>query len=260
MSRTIVITGASSGIGRALALRYAQAGVGLGLLGRDGERLDRVAADCRAAGATVATALVDVRARNEMAAWLETFDSASPVELLIANAGVMEGTPPGGDVEPAEASYELMQINVLGVLNTVQPLLPRMMARRRGQIAIVSSLAGLIPLRDAPSYCASKSALLAYGLSLRDLLRAHGIGVSVVCPGYVTTPMSQQEIGDKPFEMPPERAVDIVLRGLKRDKAVIAFPFWFALAARIGGMLPDRLRERVTRTSRFRVNPAAPRK
>jgi short-subunit dehydrogenase len=253
MSRTIVITGASSGIGRALALACAQAGARLGLLGRDSKRLDRVAADCRAAGAKVDTALIDVRARSEMAAWLETFDNASPVDLLIANAGVMEGTPPGGDIEPAEPSYELMQTNVLGMLNTVQPLLPRMMARRRGQIAIISSLAGLIPLRDAPSYCASKSAVLAYGLSLRDMLRAHGIGVSVICPGYVTTPMSQREIADKPFEMPPERAADIVLRGLKRDKAVIAFPFWLALATRIGGLLPDWLRERVTRASRFRV-------
>ncbi len=257
MSQTIVITGASSGIGKALALRYAKTGAGLGLLGRDNERLDRVAADCRAAGAKVDTALIDVRARGEMAAWLETFDNASPVDLLIANAGVMEGTPPGGDIELPQPSHELMQINVLGVLNTVQPLLPRMMARRRGQIAMISSLAGLIPLRDAPSYCASKSAVLAYGLSLRDLLRAHGIGVSVVCPGYVTTPMAQQEIGDKPFEMPPERAIDMILRGLQRDKAVVAFPFWLALATRIGGQLPDWLRERVTRASRFKVNSAA---
>ncbi|MGH6727950.1 MAG: SDR family NAD(P)-dependent oxidoreductase [Pseudolabrys sp.] len=260
MSRTIVITGASSGIGKALALRYAPTDVTLGLLGRNGERLERVAADCRAAGAKVETGLIDVRAREEMAAWLETFDSASPVDLLIANAGVMEGTPPGGDIELPQPSYELMQINVLGVLNTVQPLLPRMMARRRGQIAVISSLAGLIPLRDSPSYCASKSALLTYGLSLRDLLRAHGIGVSVVCPGFVTTPMSQQEIGDKPFEMPPARAVDIIMRGLQRNKAVIAFPFWFALAARVGGLLPHQLRERITRGSRFRVNPAASRK
>jgi short-subunit dehydrogenase len=253
MSRTIVITGASSGIGRALALGCAAPGAQLGLLGRDSKRLDRVAADCRTAGARVDTSTIDVRARGEMAAWLETFDNASPVDLLIANAGVMEGTPPGGDIEPSEASYELMQTNVLGVLNTVQPLLPRMMARRRGQIAIVSSLAGLIPVRDAPSYSASKSAVLVYGLSLRDLLRARGIGVSVICPGYVTTPMSQREIGEKPFEMLPERAVDIILRGLARNKAIIAFPFWFALAARIGGLLPDRLRERVTRASRFKV-------
>jgi short-subunit dehydrogenase len=201
-------------------------------------------------------ATIDVRERGEMAAWLAAYDKASPTDLLVANAGVMDGTPPGGEIEPADSSYQLMQTNVLGVLNTVQPLLPRMMARRRGQIAIVSSLAGLIPLRDSPSYCASKSAMVSYGLSLRDLLRASGIGVSVICPGYVTTPMSQREIGDKPFEMPADRAAEIILRGLARDKAVIAFPFWLAFATRIGGRLPHWLRERITRGSRFNVDPS----
>ena len=132
MPRTIVITGASSGIGRALALACAGAGVRLGLLGRDSQRLDAVAADCRAAGSLVDVALIDVRDRSEMATWLERIDNGSPVDLLFVNAGVMEGTPPGGDIESAEPSYELMRINVLGMLNTVQPLLPRMMERRRG--------------------------------------------------------------------------------------------------------------------------------
>jgi short-subunit dehydrogenase len=132
-----------------------------------------------------------------------------------------------------------------------------MMARRCGQIAIVSSLAGLIPLRDSPSYCASKSAVLAYGLSLRDLLGASGIGVSVICPGYVTTPMSQKEICEKPFEMPADQAAGIILRGLARNKAIIAFPAWFAFLTRLGGLLPDWLRERVTRGSRFNVGAPA---
>lgn len=255
MSRTVVITGASSGIGKALALAYARPDTRLGLLGRDATRLGDVATACRNAGADVSCETIDVRTRDAMAAWITRFDDVSPIDLLIANAGVMEGTPPGGTIESAEASYALMQTNVLGVLNTVQPLLPRMMERGRGQIAIVSSLAALIPLRDSPSYCASKSAALAYGLSLRDLLRSHGIGVSVICPGYVTTPMSQRETRDKPFEMPPERAAAIVMRGLERNKAVIAFPFWFALATRLGGLLPDRWRERVTRPSRFTVRP-----
>ena len=104
MSRTVIISGASSGIGSALALRYAATGVSLGLLGRDCNRLDRVAAACRDAGAKVETARIDVRSRREMAEWLETFDSATPVDLLIANAGVMEGTPPGGEIEPADSA------------------------------------------------------------------------------------------------------------------------------------------------------------
>ena len=251
----IVITGASSGIGRALALYYARRGAHLGLLGRNSERLGQAAAECRAAGAVVESQLIDVCDRPLMADWLENFDTSSPIDLLIANAGVMHGTAPGGDIEQPEAGYALVQTNVLGVLNTIQPLLPRFTARQRGQIAIMSSLAALIPLRDSPSYCASKSAVMAYGLSLRDLLGEQGIGVSVICPGYVTTPMSQREAGGKPSEMSAERAAGIIDRGLSRNKAVIAFPFWLALATRIGGRLPDRWRERLTRGSRFTVDP-----
>jgi short-subunit dehydrogenase len=254
LPKTIVITGASSGIGRALALYYARRGARLGLLGRNGERLAQTAADCRAAGAVVESQQIDVCDRPAMAGWLAQFDASSPVDLLFANAGVMHGTAPGGDMEQPDPGYSLVQTNVLGVLNTVQPLLPRMTGRRQGQIAIMSSLAALIPLRDSPSYCASKSAVMAYGLSLRDLLCGQGIGVSVICPGYVTTPMSRREIGDKPLEMPPERAAAIIDRGLSRNKAVVAFPFWLALATRIGGRLPDRWRERMTRRSRFTVD------
>ena len=256
--RSVVVTGASSGIGAALALRYAGVDVHLGLLGRDPERLQHIADECRARGATVETGLVDVRERAAMKAWLDTFDDRAPVDLLIANAGTMAGTPPGGIIEPPELSYALVQINVLGMLNTVQPLLPRMMTRRHGQIALMSSLAALIPLRDSPGYCGSKAAVLAYGRSLRDLLGASGIGVSVICPGYVTTPMSRQETGKKPFEMSAERAAEIIRRGIGRNRAVIAFPSWFAFLTRIGGLLPDGLRERVTRGSRFAVNSTLP--
>jgi NADP-dependent 3-hydroxy acid dehydrogenase YdfG len=251
--RTVVITGASSGIGAALALLYATPSARLGILGRDSARLEDIARQCRARGAQVETATIDVRDRAAMARWIETFDTASAVDLVIANAGVMSGTPVDGAIEPADVSHALMETNILGVLNTVQPLLPRMMSRRSGQVAIVSSLAGLIALRDSPSYCASKAASLMYGRSLRDLLRPYGIGVSVICPGYVTTPMLQQEAGKKPFEMPAERAAVLIERGLSRDWAVIAFPFWLALGTRIGALLPDALRERATRGSRFSV-------
>jgi short-subunit dehydrogenase len=253
-TRSVVITGASSGIGHALALHYARRGTHLGLLGRNRDRLLRVAAECRSRGATVDAEAIDVRSRGAMAAWLDAYDRRFPIDLLFANAGVMDGTPVDGAIEPADAAYEIVETNVLGVLNTVQPAIPRMMARQRGQIVILSSLAGLIPLRDSPSYCASKSAVLAYGLSLRDLLIAHGIRVNVICPGYVATPMSRQEIGSKPFEISAGRAASLIARGLARNKPVIAFPFWLALGTRIGAMLPDALRERVTRGSRFRVN------
>jgi len=186
--------------------------------------------------------------------WLQSFDNHTPIDVLIANAGVMEGRALNGQIEPSTASYALMETNVLGVWNSVQPVLPRMISRGSGQIGIVSSLAAFVPLPDSPSYCASKSAVLSYGLALRSLLRPCGIGVSVICPGYVTTPMMHQESGSKPFKMPPEKAADLIVRGLARNRPVIAFPFLFALLSRIGGFLPDRVRQWTIDPFRFTVS------
>jgi short-subunit dehydrogenase len=257
MSRTIVITGASSGIGEALALRYAREGARLGLLGRNRQRLDQVAAECRRGAADVHTATIDVRARPEIRAWLEDFDRAAPIDLLIANAGVLAGRRPDGDIESPDDSHALMETNVLGALNVVHPLLPIMMSRGRGQIGIVASIAAFVPLPDTPSYCASKSAVLSYGLALRGLLRPRGIRVSVICPGYVTTAMTQQESGWKPFEMPAERAAELIYRGLAGNRPIIAFPFLLALLARIGGALPDGVRRWTLWPFRFTVQPQA---
>jgi short-subunit dehydrogenase len=142
----------------------------------------------------------------------------------------------------------------MGVLNTVQPLLAPMMTRGRGQIAVMSSLAALIPLADLPSYCASKAGVQAYGLSLRTLLAPRGIRVNVICPGYVTTPMSSRESGPHPMEIVPQSAVAKIHRGLERDRAVIAFPFLLALASRLHGLLPDPLRRWTLRNHRITVS------
>ena len=136
MPRTILITGASSGIGRAVALHYAAEGGRLALFGRDSSRLEAVAEQCRKLGADVSIDAVDVRDRTEMMARIAAIDGATPVDLLIANAGTMAGTPPGGTLELAEAGYRVIETNVFGVFNTIQPLLGPMMARRKGQLEI----------------------------------------------------------------------------------------------------------------------------
>jgi short-subunit dehydrogenase len=257
MPQRIIITGASSGIGRALALHYARQGARLGLIGRDKERLEGVAKECRALGGETATGVIDVRRRADLGQWIREFDGVVPVDLVIASAGVMEGTPPGGEIEPPDAAYALIETNVLGVLNTVQPLLPAMMARRHGQIALISSIAGFVPLADSPSYCASKAALISYGRSLRDLLLAYNIGVSVICPGYIATPMSQREHGPKPFVMIAEKAAAIIARNIERNVETLVLPRFFGTMTRITGLLPERLRRRINGSFRFTVGDPA---
>jgi short-subunit dehydrogenase len=251
--QTVVISGASSGIGAALAIHYASSGCNLALLGRHETRLNEIAERCRALGAAAETGRLDVRDRASMAAWLLAYDARSPIDIVIANAGVMAGTTTEGNFEDGDAGYEVLSSNVLGVANLIQPLLPRMIGRNSGQIAIVSSIAAFAPLPDAPSYSASKAAVLNYGLSLRAALAGQGIKVSVICPGYVTTPMSRQELGSKPFEMSAARAAEIAVRGLARNRAVIVFPSVFGFATRLFGVLPDPLRRWLNGYFRFRV-------
>lgn len=253
MPQSIVITGASSGIGKALAQRFASANTTLGLLGRDEERLAAVAADCLRRGAKVLTGPIDVRDRAQLSTWLINFDTAYPIDLLVAGAGVMGGSIADEDIEHPEVSLTVAETNVIGVLNTIHPILPRMIARSSGRIAILSSIAGFIPLPDAPTYAATKAALLNYGLSLRSLLQEKGVSVSVICPGYVTTPMTERRSGWKPFEISAEQAAELICRGLAQNKSVIAFPRFFSLATRIGGLLPERLRAWSSKPFRFKV-------
>lgn len=232
----IVITGASSGIGEVLALTYAAPGVTLALGGRDRDRLAAVAERCRAGGATVTEAAIDVRDRGAMADWLVQTDDATPVDLVVANAGVSAGT--GRGTESADQVRRIFEINLDGVLNTVLPLLPIFKQRGRGQIALMSSLAGFRGIPGSPAYCASKAAVKVWGEALRGELRASGIGVSVICPGYVRSRMTAVNRFPMPFLMDADRCARIIVDGLARDRARIAFPWPMAFAAWLGGTLP----------------------
>ncbi len=247
--RSIVITGASSGIGRALAEIYAGPGIALALAGRDEERLTAVADACRRTGATAATAVLDVTDPSAMESWLAGFDRTNPVDLVIANAGISAGTAKGW--ERADQTRAIFAVNLTGVLNTVLPLLPAMLARRRGQIALMSSLASFRGFPGAPAYCASKAAVRVWGEALRCELKGRGVEVSVICPGYVATPMTARNDFPMPLLMQPEPAARIIRRGLQRGRPRIAFPWAVHAAAWLIGALPpaltDPLLERLPR-------------
>lgn len=233
----IVITGASSGIGEALARDYAAPGVALALNGRDPERLHAIANVCRGKGAVVDAGQIDVIDRAALAAWLAAFDDSHPVDLLIANAGISIDKA-NSSLDDFSIIRQTMAVNFDGVLNTVEPLLERMMARGRGQIAVVSSLAGFIGLPYSASYNASKAAVRVWGESIRYPLKKSGLGVSVICPGFVISRMTSQAPFPMPFLMTAERASAIIRRGLARNKARIAFPVGTKAAVWFGGLLP----------------------
>jgi len=250
MTRVIVITGASSGLGRALALEYAAHGVTLGLIGRDATRLEEVAAHARGKGASVSVGTIDVRDRAAMSQFLLSVDAATPIDCVIASAGVTMVTPAAGAVEDLTKSAELFDVNLNGVMNTLAPIAPLMRLRRSGQIALFGSIAAFAPPPDSPTYAASKAAIVAFGLATRSLYHADGVSVSVVCPGFVDTPMTNSFDSFKPFPIAAEDAARRIRRGLDRRKAVIAFPWQLYLAARLQQFLPDPLRRHAMLTFR----------
>lgn len=234
--KTILITGASSGIGAALAKAYAGTDITLGLTGRHAVRLEETAAECREQGAVVHTALIDVRNREALAQFIIRFDELHAIDLVIANAGISAGSFQG--IEGEDKALAIFETNVTGVLNTIHPLIPRMIARRGGQIAIMSSLASFRALPQAPAYSASKAAIRYYGEALRGLLKPHGTRVNVICPGWVDTPLTQVNAFAMPLIMTASRAAKRIQRGLARNQATIAFPRRLAIPLRVFGALP----------------------
>ena len=220
---SILITGASSGLGAALAEAYAAPGVHLTLGGRDATRLEATAQRCRAAGAEVISEAIDVVDARTTARWVEAADESRALDLVIANAGISAGGRTTG--ENAEQVRRIFAVNVDGLINTVLPAISPMVRRRRGQIALMASLAGYRGLPGAPAYCASKAAVKVFGEALRGELASEGVGVSVICPGYVDTPMTQRNRFPMPLLMDAPRAAQLIKRRLAKNKARIAFPW-----------------------------------
>jgi len=255
--RHVLITGASSGLGRALAIGCAAPGVTLHLSGRDVARLAETATACAEAGAAVTHRVLDVRDAAGMAGWIA---AAGRLDLVIANAGVSGGT--GGATEPTAQIRTIFETNVTGVLNTALPAMEAMERQPpgpdglRGRIAVIASLAAFVAAPHAPTYCASKAAVQRWAEALDATERARGIRLSAVCPGYIRTPMAARNAFPMPLLMEPEAAARITLNGLARGRVRIAYPLPLYLAARLAGALPPAWRAALfTRLPAKAANP-----
>lgn len=245
MTTHVVITGASSGLGAALARQFARMGCALSLFGRDIPRLSAVADACRSTASLVEIFNHDVTNAAEMSAAMARLDSRLPVDILIANAGLGGGdalAPAAG--ESLDLARRIADVNFFGVINTVASLTGPLTTRGQGHVVIISSIAGLQGLAESPVYSASKAAVRVYGEALRRLLAPKGVRVSVVVPGFITTPMSQSLPFHRPFEWTAERAAARIVRGIERNEAEIVFPWQLHLLSRAIGWLPRRLRDR----------------
>lgn len=234
--KNILITGASSGIGQALADAYAAEGVTLYITGRNKRRLNQAAKALKAKGAYVVAKIIDVTDDKTMAQFIREADKKTPLDLVVANAGV--GVQQGDFKTMHEAAKYILAINVGGVFNTVHPALSAMKKRRKGQIAIVSSLAGYVGIPGSPLYSATKNAVRAYGEALRGAFADQGVEVNVICPGWVRSRITERNKFEMPFFMEAAPAAKIIKRGLAKNKGRIVFPWPMVALVKTLSILP----------------------
>jgi short-subunit dehydrogenase len=232
--RTVFITGASSGIGEALAVRLASPGRVIGLLARRASALDRVAVRCRERGAAVEIYPVDVRDATAVRAAAYAFvANAGGVDLVIANAGVSRRDDESRD--EADLSRDIIETNLLGVINTLTPFIADMDRAGSGSLVAISSVAGVRGLPNAGAYSASKSAVNTWMESLRIRLRGR-VHVMTVCPGFVATPMTASNRFRMPWLVTADDAAARIERGIRRRLRVLVFPApmrWLVAVARL---------------------------
>jgi short-subunit dehydrogenase len=248
---TVLITGATGGIGAALAHSYAQPGRTLILHGRDAERVASLGRECEMRGAQVRGVTFDLRDAEAAIAALRSLSSQYVIDLAIVNAGVTSSIGDGLEAESWDVARAVLAVNIDGAIASVAGVLPEMRRRGAGQIAIVSSLSAYFGLPITPIYCASKAALKAYGEAMRGWLAPQGVAVNVVLPGFVRTPMSDRFPGGKPLLMPPERAATLIRQGLERNRARIAFPRTLAWGMWFLSVLPAPLSQWMVRIAGF---------
>ncbi|WCM25700.1 SDR family NAD(P)-dependent oxidoreductase [Sphingomonas sp. QA11] len=241
----ILITGASGGLGAALALHYAGPRRTLLLWGRDCDRLESVAAACREAGAEIVIRSLDFSDSAAAIAALEEEDERGPIGLALLAAGAGDVAAPGDLVEDAGQIVRLGLVNFVAA-SAMAATLARCMARRgEGRIVMIGSAAAFHALPFAAAYAGSKAGLARFAQALRLSVKEHGVQVTLVSPGFIDTAAGRQTAGPKPFLLQPADAAARIARAAARGQAHLIFPWPFALLRWVDRLLPMALRDRL---------------
>lgn len=249
--KVVFITGASSGIGEALTIELAKRGASLGLLARREDLLNELAAKVETNGGKALPLVVDVTdAKAVKVAAQKLKDKFGRIDVLIANAGV------GGltDTKTLDADQvaKIVNINLIGAVNSVAAVVPVMLEQKSGHIVAISSLAGYRGLKKSSAYSASKAGMSAFFESVRlDLLDA-GIDVSIIHPGFIKTPLTSGRDNKMPFLLELEDGTNRILRAIEKRKKSYAFPWQLASIVRLGMLFPVALYDRIAGKKNYR--------
>ncbi|MDE2133788.1 MAG: SDR family NAD(P)-dependent oxidoreductase [Alphaproteobacteria bacterium] len=237
-AKTILITGASSGIGASLARVYAAQGARLVLWGRNEERLNTTAAECRARGAQIETTCFDLAELNQIVENLEAADTRNPFDLVIFNAGLGGSLPRDRAAQDVGAAERMAGVNFTAPVVGANLIAERMAKRGRGRIVFIGSIAESFPLPMAPLYAGTKAGLALFAEALELRLAKYGVRVTLVSPGFVDTPMSRSLREPRPFLIGADEAAAIIARKIERGARRIVVPWQFAVIRAAAGLVP----------------------
>ncbi len=250
-NKVVMITGASSGIGKGLALEIASRGAHLALLARRESLLNEIVDEVRARNVEAIAATADVRDAQALRAAADRFrNELGPIDILIANAGI--GTADHALHLSPDHAAEVIGINVLGAVNSVAAVAPEMVARGQGRLVAISSLAAYRGLAKSAAYCASKAALTAYFESVRIDLRKTGVGVTIIYPGFIKTDLTAGRVSKMPYLMELDYAVKKMVTAIEKEKKTFAFPWKLATFVRSGLLMPAGMYDWIAERNSFR--------
>ena len=251
VGKVVMITGASSGIGRGLAVELARRGAMIGLVARRVELMEEVVHEVEAVGSNALALPADVQDASSMSAAAANLSAElGPVDILIANAGI--GPTRDAAQIDAEEIASVINVNVIGASNSVAAVIPEMVERGSGQLVVISSLAAYRGLPKSAAYCASKAAVSAFFESLRLDLEPRGIAVTIIHPGFIKTPLTAGREAQMPFLMELDDAVKKMANAIEKRRKRYSFPWQLATIVRAGMIMPIWMYDQISRANSFR--------